>query len=86
MAELLDIAHCSEPMFNDNALERLVMPLERKNMIKALVMKFKDTKTHGKSNISWRADFVEGKGEGTIFLLHGSPGVGKTFVRKSQRC
>jgi len=28
----------------------------------------------------WVADFVEGKGSGLIFLLHGSPGVGKTFT------
>ncbi|KAL8365017.1 hypothetical protein RB595_004026 [Gaeumannomyces hyphopodioides] len=28
----------------------------------------------------WAADFVEGKGNGLIFLLHGSPGVGKTYT------
>jgi DNA polymerase III delta prime subunit len=27
---------------------------------------------------AWSADFVKGKGQGLIFLLHGSPGVGKT--------
>jgi SpoVK/Ycf46/Vps4 family AAA+-type ATPase len=26
----------------------------------------------------WSADFIKGKGEGQIFLLHGAPGVGKT--------
>ena len=26
----------------------------------------------------WAADFVNGKGSGLIFLLHGRPGVGKT--------
>lgn len=28
----------------------------------------------------WSADFVEGKGEGMIMLLHGKPGVGKTYT------
>lgn len=27
---------------------------------------------------AWTADFVQGKGNGLIFLLHGRPGVGKT--------
>ncbi|RYO75025.1 hypothetical protein DL764_010597 [Monosporascus ibericus] len=37
---------------------------------------------HGKvlSQELWTADFVEGKGNGLIFLLHGGPGVGKTFT------
>ena len=29
---------------------------------------------------SWSADFIKGKGEGLIFLLHGKPGVGKTYT------
>ncbi|KAJ4320043.1 hypothetical protein N0V94_003608 [Neodidymelliopsis sp. IMI 364377] len=28
----------------------------------------------------WAADFVENKGKGLIFLLHGRPGVGKTYT------
>lgn len=28
----------------------------------------------------WSADFVKGKGKGLIFLLHGKPGVGKTYT------
>ncbi|RYP82370.1 hypothetical protein DL769_001695 [Monosporascus sp. CRB-8-3] len=37
---------------------------------------------HGKvlSQELWTADFVEEKGNGLIFLLHGGPGVGKTFT------
>ena len=31
-------------------------------------------------NGSWSADFIKGKGEGLIFLLHGKPGVGKTYT------
>jgi hypothetical protein len=29
---------------------------------------------------TWSADFIEGKGEGLTFLLHGKPGVGKTYT------
>ena len=28
----------------------------------------------------WSVDFVQGKGEGRIFLLYGKPGVGKTLT------
>lgn len=59
------------------------MPSERKELIKALVHKF-STSTSTKDQVQpWAADFVEGKGEGKIFLLHGGPGVGKTYVRYS---
>ncbi len=33
-----------------------------------------------KARKEWSADFIEGKGEGQIFLLHGRPGVGKTLT------
>ena len=29
---------------------------------------------------TWSADFVEGKGDGLIIMLHGKPGVGKTYT------
>lgn len=32
------------------------------------------------ANTPWSTDFVKGKGEGLIFLLHGKPGVGKTYT------
>jgi hypothetical protein len=72
----LDIAHCKLPIMNEKAIDTLVMPLERKDMIRALVQRF-TTETSDKGR--WAADFIENKGEGQIFL-HGSPGVGKTFV------
>lgn len=34
----------------------------------------------GKSRTTWSADFIQGKGEGLTFLLHGKPGVGKTYT------
>lgn len=48
-------------------------------MIQALVQKFSNN-TSGSTYKSWSADFIKNKGEGRVFLLHGSPGVGKTYV------
>lgn len=42
-------------------------------MLKSLCRKYTCEST-------WSADFIEGKGEGSIVLLHGKPGVGKTFT------
>lgn len=56
------------------------MPNERKMMIKALVYKYTDPKYAGNVSQVWGADFIRNKGQGQIFLLHGGPGVGKTFV------
>lgn len=33
-----------------------------------------------KPEATWSADFIEGKGEGLAILLHGRPGVGKTYT------
>jgi ATP-dependent Lon protease len=57
------------------------MSEERKTMIKALVYRYTDRTTEeSKTSTPWAADFIENKGDGQIFLLHGSPGVGKTYV------
>jgi DNA polymerase III delta prime subunit len=34
----------------------------------------------GRRQGPWSADFIQNKGEGQIFLLHGPPGVGKTYT------
>ena len=58
------------------------MPPERKTTIKALVHRFTRPGVPNAKNETtpWRADFIEHKGDGQIFLLHGSPGVGKTYT------
>lgn len=33
-----------------------------------------------KSKVPWSADFIKNKGEGVVILLHGPPGVGKTYT------
>ncbi|KAI1479212.1 hypothetical protein F4774DRAFT_138082 [Daldinia eschscholtzii] len=77
--EELHVTNCYEAKVNETAIDTLVMPDERKDMIKALVQKFTGVGYKGSSR-SWGADFMENKGEGQIFLLHGSPGVGKTYT------
>ncbi|KAK8128975.1 hypothetical protein PG984_010083 [Apiospora sp. TS-2023a] len=48
------------------------MPDERKRMIKAMVQKYTGPMpTPAMSEGKWGADFIETKGEGQIFLLHG---------------
>jgi len=47
---------------------------ENLNIIKAL--SYRQTK----SKLSWSADFIKNKGDGVVALLHGPPGVGKTYT------
>lgn len=53
----------------------LVLDDDVKSTVKALMGKF--ASNEGQVT-PWPSDFVRNKGEGRIFLLHGSPGVGKT--------
>lgn len=84
---LVDIACCKEVKFNDDAVNNLVMSDDRKMVIKSLVQRYTITDSATPSGASrdklsqpWTADFIKNKGDGQIFLLHGSPGVGKTYV------
>jgi ATP-dependent Clp protease ATP-binding subunit ClpA len=43
-------------------------------MIAALVHRFEN------KDETWATDFIQSKGEGRIFLLHGPSGVGKTYT------
>ena len=65
-----------EATFNDKAFEQLVLPPSRKRLIEALVLSHADA---GRET----ADVIAGKGEGSIFLLHGPPGVGKTLTAEA---
>ncbi|KAK8115439.1 hypothetical protein PG984_011941 [Apiospora sp. TS-2023a] len=78
--EQLNIECCHEPRSNRSAIDTLVMSEERKTMMKALVYRYTDRSSEeNKGAAPWAADFIENKGDGQIFLLHGSPGVGKTY-------
>lgn len=67
-------ANLSEPVFNKDMINTLVMDAARLQMIKALAGTYIRENKHGeKLEPPWNADFIPGKGEGQIFLLHGKP-------------
>lgn len=72
----LNIANLRPVQPNRDAFKYLVLEEEVKMTVKALIGKFA-TGIDGQLS-PWGNDFVKNKGEGRIFLLHGSPGVGKT--------
>jgi len=59
--------------FDEHAFSRLVLPVDRKELIKALIQNQTATFT----------DVISGKGGGCIILLHGQPGVGKTLTAEA---
>eukprot|EP00835_Amoeboradix_gromovi_P003690 NODE_254_length_12812_cov_0.286872.p1 type:complete len:628 gc:universal NODE_254_length_12812_cov_0.286872:8888-7005(-) len=59
--------------YNDSAFDELVLDPKRKRLIKALVR-------FGGDQVS---DIIEGKSGGSIFLLHGPAGVGKTLTAEA---
>lgn len=63
-------------------IDSLVMDKQRRRTLTSLSESFARLDIHGKtlSRETWQADFVESKGNGFIFLLHGGPVVGKTFT------
>ncbi|KAF6794598.1 P-loop containing nucleoside triphosphate hydrolase (ATPase) [Colletotrichum sojae] len=78
--EKVHIRNLSEPDFDENIINHLVMNEQRLLTLKALSKSFARVSKHGEplNNPRWSADFVRGKGNGLILLLHGKPGVGKT--------
>lgn len=72
--DLLDVAQLIVPNMADTAIDRLVMDLANKNMLKAIATIYTDNAQR------FSADFIYGKGEGQIILLHGPPGTGKTLT------
>lgn len=61
-------------------IDNLVMDPTRVKMLKALAGSYIRQNVHGEESkgVPWNADFIQGKGQGQIILLHGKPGVGKT--------
>lgn len=79
-AENVHIRNLTEPHFSENMISHLVMSDSRLKTLKALAKSFARITQHNEpmKDARWSADFVRGKGNGLIFLLHGKPGVGKT--------
>ncbi|KAI1750558.1 P-loop containing nucleoside triphosphate hydrolase protein [Xylaria castorea] len=80
--ETLHVRDFSEPKFDEGLVNHLVMEPQRKQTLKALAKCFARTDRNGEplKGEPWTADFIPGKGHGLIFLLHGRPGVGKTYT------
>lgn len=78
----LQIANIKECRWNTSMIDKqLSLNDGTRDMIKCLVQRY--TLGPGLKNGSseqWRADFIMDKGDSQIFLLHGPPGVGKTFT------
>jgi hypothetical protein len=71
----LHVDNVSELVIEADPFQYLVLAKDIKDTIKSLVWDYAQSGTKVKA---WGADFIKDKGDGRIFLLHGSPGVGKT--------
>jgi hypothetical protein len=80
--EKVYVRNLSPPRFHKHMIDSLVMDDSRLKTLKSLTGSFARLNRHGRvlSEKPWAADYVDGKGNGLIFLLHGGPGVGKTFT------
>ncbi|KAK0105050.1 hypothetical protein ONS96_004453 [Cadophora gregata f. sp. sojae] len=71
-----DVDKIKDIAFNTKAFGALLLPEYQKEMVHSLVKVHTDKKMHFD-------DVIRGKGKGMIFLLHGTPGVGKTLTAES---
>ncbi|KAI4950396.1 hypothetical protein J4E91_004278 [Alternaria rosae] len=72
------VKHIQDIRWNSGVFEnRLVLHQDKKELVKALVT------VHIESSRVVKTDFMDGKGEGLIILLHGGPGTGKTLTAES---
>lgn len=76
LPDLLDVDHLEDASMASTAIDSLVMDKSNKDLIKAIAR----TYTDGDQYRRFSADFIQGKGEGQIILLHGPPGTGKTLT------
>ncbi|KAH8808670.1 P-loop containing nucleoside triphosphate hydrolase protein [Xylogone sp. PMI_703] len=70
-----NISNIDDKIFDQDVFSRLVLPGPTKQLIRVLV------ENHSKGrNFD---DFIKGKGQGLVLLLHGPPGVGKTMTAEA---
>lgn len=74
---LFPVSNVTVVTYNDKAFHRLVLSEQNKKLISSLLMRH-DNRQDDKFD-----DLISGKGKGLIFLLHGPPGVGKTYTAGS---
>jgi ATP-dependent 26S proteasome regulatory subunit len=74
---MFDLFKVNDPKLALDAIDQLVMkPESNKDTIKAIVKTYTDSEGENLVGV----DFIPGKGEGQIILLHGPPGTGKTLT------
>ena len=68
--------------WNKTAYDRLVLPPQTKELVKALVTVRASQRgvKQGLGLAGKREDIIAGKGNGLIMLLHGGPGTGKSLT------
>lgn len=83
----LDVRHLKirDQKGNEEAFDQLEIGETHKKLIKSLVQShFQKKKVEQKEHIDIETqDLIRGKGKGTIMLLHGVPGVGKTATAEA---
>jgi len=72
---LLAVEGLEEPELVETAIDRLVIDHNNKELIKVMAQVYTDSDPD-----RFSGDFIRGKGEGQIILLHGPPGTGKTLT------
>ncbi|KAH8900654.1 P-loop containing nucleoside triphosphate hydrolase protein [Thozetella sp. PMI_491] len=80
--ERVHVKSLSAPRFQREMIKTLVIDESRRSTLVSLAESYARLDRHGRELTwqPWSADYVDGKGNGLIFLLHGGPGVGKTFT------
>ncbi|CAG8687393.1 964_t:CDS:2 [Gigaspora margarita] len=94
---LFEVSKFSDIIFDSDALDHIVMPQYKKNMLEGLVSQYRDpaqtTNCNGLNGINGLVndlhlpekslDPITNKGNGCIFLCYGPPGTGKTLTAQS---
>ncbi|KAF2135366.1 uncharacterized protein K452DRAFT_330132 [Aplosporella prunicola CBS 121167] len=70
------VFHVQDIAWNGNVFDKLVLPLGQKRLLLSLA------RTQREAGDTFD-DVIRGKGQGTIVLLNGSPGVGKTLTAEA---
>ncbi|CAG8833548.1 22318_t:CDS:2, partial [Cetraspora pellucida] len=94
---LFEISKFSDIIFDSDALDHIVMPQKKKNMLEGLVSQYRDPAhiincnghvngVNGVNDVNMpekSLDPITNKGNGCIFLCYGPPGTGKTLTAQS---